>query len=406
MILFVDTYLSEVALSPNRKLEWFLQQVQANSYVYRKQSKIDIFRYSLASYACLSWSKVIVRVSGDDLGAIEPLIPYIQDLFPNAEVALTRSDTGLKYIQALEAAGLGDPWIFFSPNNDHPFIHHDTRIFEPLLKAAESAEQKYGLPVSILFSHFTEAVNSIKPNSFLYGYTGDFCEILCEDEASYTVKYDHLSLLSLQIFRRSHLKKMMAAAGDRRVIRTECLGQYNEYQIPTIVIIPKEECCRHYDAYMHTSFVIKDFITSSRVPPLFIPNGFFEGMIKIRYGFDQYDQSFVNINPGKEKYIFDSPEGTDLAIPLGKLPEFWKKRIVEVQMNPQFKDDQGTQDSPLLLDVINPWRAKSIAEIRFALLYRRVFYSLIGSFVRKITNGSRNLLRSVIHMAKRSEVRG
>lgn len=402
MILFVDTYLSEIALSPNKKLEWFLSQVQGKSYVYRKQSKVDIFRYTLASYASLSWSKVIVRVAGDDRSSIEALVPYVKNLFPNAEVALTRSDTGTKYAQALDMVGPGDPWVFFSPNNDHPFIHHDTGIFEPLLKAAEQAERNYGYPVSILFSHFTEAVNSIKPEKFLFGYTGDFCEVLHEDEASYTVKYEHLSLLSLQIFRRSHLKNMMESAGDRRVIRTECLGQYNDYQVPTVVIVPKEECCRHYDAYMHTSFVVKDFISASRVPPLFIPDGIFDGKIKIRYGFDQYDQSYVNINPSKEKYIFDSPDGTDLAIPLEKIPAFWKKSIVEVQKNPQFRDAQGMQDSPLLLDVINPWRAKSKAVIRLAVLYRRVFYSSIGSFVRDIADDGRNFLRRVIRTVKRA----
>jgi hypothetical protein len=181
MILFVDTYLSEIALSPNKKLEWFLSQVQGKSYVYRKQSKIDIFRNSLASYASLSWSKVIVRVAGDDQSSIEALVPYVKDLFPNAEVALTRSDTGTKYAQALDMVGPGDPWVFFSPNNDHPFIHHDTGIFEPLLNAAEQAECNYGYPVSIMFSHFTEAVNSIKPEKFLFGYAGDFCEVLYED---------------------------------------------------------------------------------------------------------------------------------------------------------------------------------------------------------------------------------
>ena len=194
----------------------------------------------------------------------------------------------------------------------------------------------------------------------------------------------------------------MESAGDRRVIRTECLGQYNDYQVPAVVIVPKEECCRHYDAYMHTSFVVKDFISASRVPPLFIPDGFFEGKIKIRYGFDHYDQSYVNINPSKEKYIFDSPEGTDLAVPLEKIPAFWKKRIAEVQKNPQFNDAQGMQDSPLLLDVINPWRAKSMVEIRLAVLYRRVFYSSIGSFVRKIADGGRSFLRSVIRTVKRA----
>lgn len=401
MILFVDTYLSEIALSPNKKLEWFLNQVQANSYVYRKQSKFDIFRYSLASYACLNWSKVIVRVAGDDRSSIEALVPYVKDLFPNAEVALTRSDTGTKYAQALDKAGPGDPWVFFSPNNDHPFIHHDKNIFEPLLRAAEKAELNYGQPVSILFSHFTEAVNSINSEKFLFGYTGDFCEILHEDELSYTVKYDHLSLLSLQIFRRSHLKKMMESAGDCRVIRTECLGQYNNYHVPTVVIVPKEECCRHYDAYMHTSFVVKDFISASRVPPLFIPDGFFEGRIKIRYGFDHYDQSCVNINPNKNKYIFDSLEGTDLGIPLEKIPAFWKNRIGKLEKNPQFKDHQDIQDSLLQQDVINPWRSKSIVEIRLAVLYRRVFYSSIGSFARKIADGGQNLIRSVILTVKR-----
>lgn len=401
MILFVDTYLSEVALSPNKKLEWFLKQVQENSYVYRKQSKIDIFRYSLASYSCLSWSKVVVRVAGDNQTAIDALVPYIHDLFPNAEISLVRSDTGSKYAQALELTGEGDPWIFFSPNNDHPFIHYDTQIFDPLLKAAESAERIYGLPVSILFSHFTEAANSVRPNNFLYGYTGDFCEILREDETSYTIKYDHLSLLSLQIFRRSHLKRMMHVAGDRRVIRTECLGQYNDYQVPTIVIVPKEECCRHYDAYMHTSFVVKDFITASRVPPLFIPDGFFENKIKIRYGFDQYDPSYVNINPRKKKYIFDSSEGTDLGISLDRIPAFWRTRIAEIQENPQFESIQENKGSQLALDVINPWRAKSGFEIRLVVIYRLVFFSSVGALVRKVVDSGRNLLRTIRLALKR-----
>lgn len=396
MILFVDTYLSEVALSPNRKLEWFLRQVQGKSYVYRKQSKIDIFRYSLASYACLDWTKVILRVAGDDQSAIKDLVPYIKDLFPNASIELTRSDTGLKYAQALDMVGPGDPWVFFSPNNDHPFIHHDTRIFEPLLKAAEAAEKNYAYPVSIVFSHFTETINSIQRNRFLYGYTGDFCEILCEDDTSYTVKYEHLSLLSLQIFRRNYLKNLMESAGSRRVIRTECLGQYNQYQVPTVVIVPKEECCRHYDAYMHTSFVVKDFITAKRVPPLFIPDGFFERKIKIRYGFDDYDQSYVNINPRKIKYIFESFGGTDLAISFDRIPAFWKSRIGEVSRNAQFKDIMGNNDSELSQDIINPWRLKSNMEVRLTVLYRRCFYSPIGSFLRRLLNSGKNAFRGLL----------
>lgn len=195
--------------------------------------------------------------------------------------------------------------------------------------------------------------------------------------------------------------QMMATAGDRRVIRTECLGQYNNYQVPSIVIVPKEECCRHYDAYMHTSFVVNDFITSSRVPPLFIPNGFFEGRMKIRYGFDDYDQSYVNINPIKSKYFFESPDGTDLAISLDRVPVFWQNRIARLEINPNFEDVRENQGSTLALDVIDPWRAKSEGEIRLVVLYRRLFYSSIGSFFRNLVNFSRKTIRATERTVRR-----
>jgi hypothetical protein len=401
MILFVDTYLSESPLAPNKKLDRFLRQVQDNSNAYRKQSKVDIFRYSLASYACLSWSKVIIRAAGDDLGEIELLIPYIKDLFPGAVVMAARSDTGVKYEQALEMAGPGDPWVFFSPNNDHPFIHHDPTVFLPLIDAAEVAEGKYGLPVSILYSHFTESINSVRSDQFLYGYTGDFCQVLEENNFSYTVRYNHLSLLSLQIFRKQYLQKLMALAGENRVIRTECLVPYSDYKLESIVIIPKVECCRHYDAYMHTSFVVRDFITASRVPPLFIPNGFFEGKMRIRYGFDRYDESSVNINPKKDKYIFDSSDGADLAISLDRIPFFWKARIAEVVRNSQFEAVLENDSSQLALDVINPWRTNSSLEIQLSVLYRRVFYSPIGAVLRKLANSGINPLRVMMRALRR-----
>lgn len=51
---------------------------------------------------------MIVRLAGDDQTSIEALVPYVKDLFPNAEVALTTSATGTKYAQALDLAI--NPW--------------------------------------------------------------------------------------------------------------------------------------------------------------------------------------------------------------------------------------------------------------------------------------------------------
>jgi hypothetical protein len=384
MILFIDTYISETALAPNKRLEELLGRVQSNAYAYRKKPKIDIFKYSLASYACIKWSKIVIRVDGDDRNAIGELLAYARDLFPDVCIEMTRSDSGMKYAEALEKLGPGDPWVFFSPNNDHPFIHHDTEVFESLVQAAESAEEAYGYPVSILFSHFTESINSVYPDQYLYRYTGESCQVLSENNTSYTVLYPHLSLLSLQIYRRNYLKRLMLAAGGARVIRTECLGKYNDYNLPSVVIIPKVECCRHYDAYMHTSFVVKDYITATKVPPLFIPDGFFEKSIKIRYGFDEYNKGWVNINPRKRNYIFDSPNGTDMAISLDQLPAFWLSRIAAIEVNPKFQDVTRVEDAPLPQDIMNPWRSMSKIDLRLIATYRRIFYSKPIAALRKI----------------------
>ncbi len=376
MILYIDTYISETALSPNIKLENLIKTVQQKSYVYRKQSRFDIFKYSIASYVPINWSQVIIRIDGELKENIHDLKDYIKECFPDSDVVFERSDTGTKYSRVLNKVRSGNPWVFFSPNNDHPFIYKDPGVFDQLLAAAEKAEKKYDLPVSILYSHFTESINSISPQGYLYGYTGDFCEVVDEDEYSYTVKYDHASLLGVQIFRAEYLYEQMIVAGDRRVIRSECLGQYINYESDSLMIVPKVECCRHYDAYMHTYMVVNDYITASRVPPLFIPDHFFDRQIKIRYGFDDYSSEYININPGKTSYIFDSSDGTDLAISMIDLPAFWRDRVAVIEANPDSKQTD-LKDNPLLMEISNPWRDKSSINKILVIAYRRFHFGII-----------------------------
>jgi hypothetical protein len=387
MILYIDTFISEIALCPNRKLEAFLEKVQQNSYVYRKQSKIDIFKYSAASYVSIPWSKVILRIDGDIKEDIVKLKGFLEECFPDADLLFERNDTGSKYASVLDGIRKDNPWIFFSPNNDHPFIYKDAGIFDNLISAAEKAEAQNNIPVTILYSHFTESINSISPSGYLYGYTGDFCKVVDEDEFSYTVKYDHVSLASLQIFRAEYLYKMMRVAGENRVIRTECLGEYTDYNTDSLVIIPKVECCRHYDAYMHTSFVIWDFITSSRVPPLFIPDNFFDKKIKIKYGFDKYYKGFVNINPFKKSYSFNSKNGTDLALFQDEIPSFWNGRIESFEVNQEI-DKLSMEESWLSMEIKNPWRYRSKSYIKLIILYRKFHFNilmpLVGNGYKKV----------------------
>ena len=395
MILYIDTYISETALSPNRKLENFLKEVQENSYVYRKQSKIDILKYTIASYTSIKWAGVIIRVDGDAKKEIRELGPYISECFPEAKIEFIRSDTGAKYAEVLTRMLKGNPWIFFSPNNDHPFIYNNPDIITSLLKSAEKAEKKFGLPVTILYSHFTESINSVGHSGFLYGYTGDFCKIVDEDEFSYTVKFDHACLMSLQIFRAQHLYEMMKAAGDSRVIRTECLGEHINYQTESIQVVPKVECCRHYDAYMHTSFVVRDYISASRVPPLFIPDHFFEGKIRIKYGYDDYFKDYVNINPTKNSYSFNSKNGTDLALSIDELPVFWKDRILSIDVNPEMRG--GTEKNWLAMQIENPWRDKAQYYIKLIVVYRKFHYFIL----KPVTGKTYRKIRSFLSVLKK-----
>jgi hypothetical protein len=381
MILYIDTYISETGLTRNRELEALTNDTHLRSKAYRKRSRVDVFKYSVASYSIFEWEKAILRIDGDSKEKVSSLRSYLMELFPNSEIALERSDSGAKFAKVLNGFREGNPWVFFSPNNDHPFISNNSQILDCLVKSAESAERKFGLPVSILYSHYTESINSISPSGYLYGYTGDFCEIVDEDEYSYAIKYKHLSLIAVQIFRAQQLYEMMHAAGSNRVVRTEDLGQYLDYQASSIQIVPKLECCRHYDAYMHTYAYLTDYITAARVPPLFIPDGFFEKKIKIKYGYDEYFEEFVNINPLSKVYSFESKSGTDMAVSVDQLPAFWNDRIEHLDINPALCK-MRVNENPLTIKVKNPWRDKSENHIKLVVIYRKIRFLFILPLAR------------------------
>jgi len=374
--LYLDTYVSELALFPNSKLDRYFQDVQSKSYTYRKQSRIDVVKYTLASYAELDWQDIWIRLDGDDKEKIFELGQFAKKCMPRANIFYDRSDTGKKYVDSIRPMLPGNPWIFFTPNNDHPFIHRDVNYLSHLKDSAEKAELLHGLPVSILYSHYTESVNSISPNRYLYGYTGEFCKVIFEDKFSYWVLHNEMPLLSTNIYRAEDLYSMMKMGGDNRIIRMECLGRFLTKKTKTIQIVPKEECCRHYDGYMHTAFVVKNYISASLVPPLFIPDGFFEGDIKIKYGFDSYFPGYINISPQKKSYIYDDDEGTDLGEIKSNIPAFWRKRISSFDVNPQFLDT-WENNCFLARQIENPWKNFSKHTIFLVVIWRRFLYAAI-----------------------------
>tara|TARA_R100000008_G_C3450463_1_gene99083 strand:+ start:64 stop:345 length:282 start_codon:yes stop_codon:yes gene_type:complete len=90
--------------------------------------------------------------------------------------------------------------------------------------------------------------------------------------------------------------------------------------------MPKREICAHYDG--------QPSLRPETHPPLFVPEGFFDNNVKVRYGFDDYVSGYVNVNPDAKKYSFeDNNTGTDIKKQIEELPLFWQDRISEVKKN-------------------------------------------------------------------------
>ena len=95
----------------------------------------------------------------------------------------------------------------------------------------------------------------------------------------------------------------MFPSGQMELARTEGtgiigLGGIKEIMnLPLInqtLVVPFKELFRHFDGYWHQS------ISNNQCPAIDIPPGFFENDIKVRYGYDDYKEGWVNINPKKE----------------------------------------------------------------------------------------------------------
>jgi hypothetical protein len=371
--LFFDVFIEDAPLGiylrgdPLRFEEDF--KIRTASKAYRYQSKFDITRYSLISYSDFPWTSSTLRVACQN-PQHESIYKEIQDFFPNGSLHKNRSSTAKEYFEALSSLGLDDDeWIFFCPNNDHPFISN-YRYLELVLKDADEAVKKLDPQfITIPYSHYTEHVNFIKHTHHERGVYGNiFPKLLYETEHSYVVKMNKMLIDSMHISRLGDLKWIFGnSKKSGRVIRQEDTEFYLSNAKEHIMIIPKYEFCRHYDGYLHIA---------EKVPPLFIPDGFFESSIKIKYGYEQLDSNFVNINPLKDKFSYQSSEGTDLKILLEDIPRFWGNRIGLLDSNPEFPNDLAKSSLPYYLDLENPWRKsnKFINYLRSHYRYARYLW--------------------------------
>lgn len=349
-VLYIDTFLTDSKLHAQnpqfRKVFEELSNFRRLNSIYRERSKVDIFKYTLLSYASLDWKKVYINYECENAASVDDVFEFSMKLFPKATVTKKRSSTAKQFFENLSKINESDgAWIFFSPNNDHPIISNNKINFSQIIKDANSIfydvnlDKNYHNIESIAFSHYPEIINSIRKSNFLYGYNNIFHEVLHEGEESLLLKPSRPMLDSLHLYRLGNLKKLFQdeiSSENKRVVRLEDLKIYNNNKsIQQYIYVKKYEICRHYDGYNHTRNYSRRYIDFEKCPPLFIPDDIFSEKIYLGN-----NSSIKIINTRVEK-----KRGNALYLKSDPIPHFWHKYLTEdsikniYNLNPNWKNN-------------------------------------------------------------------
>lgn len=210
----------------------------------------------------------------------------------------------------------GDDLIWLVCNHDHVFMDYDLEAVQAVHRwlLEDTIPER-----SCYYSHYTEFVRSMQS---MPEYD------VLEDGV---VRTQWRTRDSPQIVSASLLDhwwdpyRQVGNLGERYMPRTDWGGIWE--CLPYRCYLPSRPLCRHFDGYSH----LFDF---TRMPPLAIPPGFFEGQIKIRYGYDSPREGWVHVNPKITTYRAGHPEGVDYRWVLEDIPLFWQSRIVEIDTAP------------------------------------------------------------------------
>ncbi|MEM2954830.1 MAG: hypothetical protein QW625_02685 [Candidatus Nanoarchaeia archaeon] len=341
MILYMDVYITDARLIKNLYDE--LEVLRSRVNTYKTPSKLEVTLYTLASYAAYPWSNILIKYELEDKSKYDFFEKEVKKLFPKAVLIRSRSDTQQKYQEAIKILEkMGDEWIFYCGNNDHPFVCSDFSVLNACLQKAKELRKEHKF-ISIWYSHALEGAGFLNARKFVGNhlkyldkngiYEG---RVIFEDENMYVTKHHQNFHCSIQILHIDILKHWFFTSdlSGLYIRRTDDLPKTIDTG-EQIVILPKKRICEHFDGYGNLNSLL-GFSIDELVPPLFIPPGFFENNIKIAFGFDEYREGWVNINPFKSKYSFIDPKnGTDLKIGINNLPIFWKSRISKIEINPK-----------------------------------------------------------------------
>lgn len=324
-------------------------------------NKLDILKYSLASFAvAYPWKRVILNLELDpdyiSLDKKQELKDFVYEVFKDTEIFFSDHRNTLQKEWVNTYNLINDDVVYYQGNHDHIFVDSSTDYLKELVKLREN----YGENLTISNSHFPEALRTAKcgyidhhettPTAFQKEYNIHSNHISIEGRC-----VDSLIIITKEIFKNWFVEDDWSLikvppdlfpSGQVELARTEGTGIIGLGGIkdalgaPFIkqkLVIPFKELFRHFDGYWHQK------ISNYNCPSIDIPPGFFENNIKIRYGYDDYKEGWVNINPKNPNYYAHDKSGTDYKFTLNDIPLVWKDRISIIDSNPDVNDEEMIQ---------------------------------------------------------------
>ena len=340
MVLLFNVHLTDTSGNPYSGLSRGLLP----SY-----SKLDTTKYSLASLAiAYSWTRAIINVELDpkmytEAQSIE-LKEFVEKEFKDVEVLF--SSKRVKFQQEWKDLyeKINSDLILLVCNHDHIFIDSSRETLEEVVKQEHS---KY---TTIVMSHWPENIrwaksgyielNESKPAKLNSNYKVlDYAlsyEGLCIDSLNIVTKQLYYDWFFTGEWGEIGLPRVDGITGLYPDLLT--IRKYLGIPLPQqTLIIPYKEQLRHFDGYLHQR------IDNNTCPSLNIPEGFFESNIKIRYGYSDYMEGWININPKFDNYKAYSLDGIDYKITLEDLPLVWKDKVADLDINPYVNEEEMIQ---------------------------------------------------------------
>jgi len=340
MVLIFNVYLTDTSGNPYSGI---------TRGILPSYSKLDITKYSLASLAvAYDWTKAIINVELDPKIYSEEdkvfLREFVESEFKNTEVLFSNTRVLFQRDWQELYKELNSDLVLLLCNHDHIFLDSSRKCLERIVN------QKHDQYSTIVMSHWPENIrwaksgyielNETSPRSLRSEYQvlhyGLSFKDVCLDSLNIITKDLYFDWFFTGNWDNVPVPRLDGIAGLYPSL--SAIRQHLNIPLPQqTLIVPFKEQMRHFDGYMHQR------IENNVCPSLTIPEGFFESKIKIRYGYEDIKEGWVNLNPKAENYRAADLNGVDDKITLEDLPLVWQNRVAEVDVCPYIIEEEMIQ---------------------------------------------------------------